>query len=57
MEPADAHDAGPVGGAKIKTEPADAHDAGPVGAQSPTWNRLMLMILGLLVRKAHNATS
>ena len=45
-EPADAHDARPY------MERADAQDAGPVGAQSSTWNRLMLMMLGLLGRKA-----
>ena len=38
-------------------QPADAHDAGPVGAQNPKVNQLMLMMLGLLGRKAQNGTS
>ena len=56
-EPADVHDAWPVGAQKPKSEPADAHDAGPVGAQSPQCNQLMLVMLGLLPRKAQNGTS
>ena len=33
-------------------EQADAHDAGPIGANNPKQNQLMLMMLGLLGRKA-----
>ena len=57
MEPADAHDAGSVGpqSSTPNTEPADAHDAGP--GKSPKRSQLMLMMPGLLGRKAHNGTS
>ena len=47
--PADAHDAGGLGGSLAKDAPADAHDAGRLGFLGQRTPQLMLMMLAGLV--------
>ena len=56
MEPADAHDAGPVEAQSPKRNQLILMMLGLLGVQNPKRNQLMLMMLGLLGRKALNGT-